>query len=31
VVDLLERLEMKRGEKAVETEDIIGNQLGYII
>jgi hypothetical protein len=31
VVDLLERIEMKRGEEAVETEEIIGKQLGYII
>jgi hypothetical protein len=31
VVDLLERVKMKRGEEAVETEDIIGNQLGYIL
>jgi hypothetical protein len=31
VVDLLERIEMKRGEEAVETEELNGNKLGYII
>jgi len=31
VVDLMERTEMKRGEEAVETEEINENQLGYRI
>jgi hypothetical protein len=31
VVDLVERIEMKRREEAVETEEIIGIQLGYRI